>query len=301
MSDITVPSNEYPSVVVVIVNWNNEEDTTPCLDCLSEQTYDNYKVVVVDNGSGESSYERLREAHNWPIYLRNEKNRGFTGGNNPGIQWALDDGADWVLLLNNDTKVEPTFLADLVDAAINLSDNAGIVGPKVHTYDSHKLWAAGGEIDRFTGATEHRLEKCDEPEQVDYVVGAALLARREVFEDIGLLDEDFFIYFEETEFCERARTAGWDVWYVPAEGVYHKESIEFEHSPFRDYYFSRNRYLFQRKTRSTSTLAAFLLYYLIRVGFLQPAYLAVTGNSRAARETLRGVIDAIRGVTGRNH
>jgi GT2 family glycosyltransferase len=294
---------DAPSLAIVLINYNNDEDTIDCLDSLSEQSTDDFTTIVVDNDSEDESYERVRERFSFPVYIRNEANRGFTGGNNPGIEHALDQGVEYVLLLNNDTVVSETFVEDLLEAAEDVPEAVGVMGPTVHTYDSDSVWSDGGTFNKFTGSTHHRIDDPDTepPRPVDYVVGAALMARAEVFEEVGLLDDDFFIYYEETEFCHRARQHGWEVWHVPVEGVYHKETTEFSHSAFRDYYFTRNRFLFVRKTQGTLTLFVFLAWYSLRWILAQTVYLSVTGNGEAAAETLRGGVDAFRGRTGRGH
>lgn len=293
-----------PELAVILVNWNNEGDTADCLDSLEKQSYDDFVTIVVDNGSAPESFEQLHDNYAWPVFIRNEENRGFTGGNNRGITEALNRGCDWVFLLNNDTVVHEEFLANLVTAAKQRPDSTGIVGPKVHTYEGDELWAAGAEINRLTGTTRHRTgaeEQYSAPEQVDYVVGAAMLVRAEVFKEVGLLDDDFFIYYEETEFCLRAAEEGWDVWYVPVSGVEHKESVTFEHSPFRSYYLTRNRVLLANKRcNSPHRKLVFWVVYLLRWVLAQSVYLAVVEDMPdAAYNTLSGGFDAIIGRTGK--
>lgn len=296
---------ENPRVAVILVNYNNEEDTIQCLETLSNQTLDNFLTIVVDNGSEDQSIQKIANKFEFPVYLQNETNRGFTGGNNRGIKYALDQGAEWILLLNNDTEIESTFLDKFVTSAMDLPDDAGVIGPKIHTYKSKKLWAAGGEINPVTGATTHRTgnnNKFEGPEKVDYVIGAALLVRADVFRDIGLLDDDFFIYFEETEFCQRAQEFGWSVWFVPVSGVYHKESVDYSYSAFREYYFTRNRWLLVKKTQPIPVRALFYPYFMFRWILLQAVYLlAVKRDIAAAKSTVIGGKDALFGNTGKQH
>ena len=296
---------EQPSVAVILVNYNNEDDTVACLDSLSEQTLDDVLTIVVDNGSTEQSFNQIPERFDFPVYLRNETNRGFTGGNNRGIEYALEAGVEWILLLNNDTEVEPTFLEKLLTAAQKLPDGTGVVGPKIHTYESRELWAAGGKVDPVTGTTTHRTgdgETFEHPERVDYVIGAALLARADVFREIGLLDDDFFIYYEETEFCQRASEHGWDIWFVPVTGVFHKESVDYTYSSFREYYFTRNRWLFVEKTQPAHTRAFFYPYFILRWLILQITYLLFVKQDLAAvKSTIKGGKDAVLSNTGKQH
>lgn len=292
-----------PTLAVVLINYNNEVDTINCLETLSKQTLEDFLTIVVDNGSDTGSIHQVKEEFSFPKYIQNDENCGFTGGNNRGIEYALDTGVDWVLLLNNDTEVEPEFLESLLTAAEDLPQTVGITGPKIHTYDSREVWAAGGSLNEWTGETAHRVgerKKIDQRTQVDYIVGAALLARSEVFRDIGLLDDDFFIYYEETEFCQRARQAGWHIWYLPVSGVYHKETVDYTFSSFREYYFTRNRLLLIQKTQPFHRRLVFYLYFLLRCILLQSLYLVVVRRDfEAVSATLRGGHHAIRGRTGR--
>jgi len=142
---------ESPTIAVVVVNWNNENDTAECLESLSEQTYDDFCVIVVDNGSKQDSIDYLLDRFDWPIYCLNDKNLGATGGYNTGIREALNRDSEHVLLLNNDTAVDPAFLADLANSLDNLPSDAGVVEPAIHTYETGKLWAAGADVNPYTG------------------------------------------------------------------------------------------------------------------------------------------------------
>lgn len=292
-------------LAVVLVNYNNEDDTIGCLESVAEQSLDDVLTIVVDNDSGPDSFATVREAFDFPVYLHNETNRGFTGGNNPGIEHALAAGADWILLLNNDTVLDPSFLEEFLASAREQPDDVGILGPKIHTYESDDIWSAGGFVDRWTASTGSLHERGDDvsrPHDVDLVAGAALLVRAELFEDIGLLDDDFFIYYEETEFCARARAAGWRVKYVPVEGIYHKETTEHSYSAFGEYYLIRNRLLYQRKTETTPVLPVFSIYYVLRWILVQTAFLLlVERKPDIASATLKGGLDSLRGKTGKRH
>lgn len=295
-----------PSLAVVLINYDNESYTIPCLDSLEPQVSDDVEVIVVDNGSEPSSYEAVREAHEWPTYIRLESNEGFTGGNNVAIEHALDAGVEWVLLLNNDTVVEEGFLESFQTEAEDLPPYVGVVGPTVRTYDTGDVWVAGGSLiepiakpGHYRVPTEHSGAEGGRP--VDYVNGCSMLVRREVFEDVGYLDEDFFIFFGETEFCVRARRAGWSCRQVAVEGVRHKDSIGYDVNSFRDYYTARNRVHFARKVNPAWMFPVFLLWFLARWGVVQPVYHLLTGNASVVPATLRGVVDGLRGRTGAGH
>lgn len=297
--------SDTPELAVVLINYNNEEDTIACLESLAEQTIEEFLTIVVDNDSEPDSFEAVKASFDYPVYLRNSTNRGFTGGNNEGIEYALNEDVEWILLLNNDTELDPNFLEDFLIAAKDQSEDVGIVGPKIHTYDSDRIWSAGGVVNKWTattGSLHDTNQSVDRPQKVELVAGAALLVRNGVFEDVGLLDDDFFIYYEETEFCERARAAGWVVMYLPVEGVYHKETTTYSYSSFGEYYLIRNRLLFQKKTKPIHVQAVFYPYYVLRWVLLQTIYLLlVEKNLSVAKATFKGGLDGIAGRFGKRH
>jgi GT2 family glycosyltransferase len=181
--------------------------------------------------------------------VRNQGNLGYAGGNNVGIRRALGDGADYVCILNNDVTVSPDFLAPMLDV-LQSQPRAGIATPMICEAQNRGLvWALGGSLDAQAGVV-HRLHagegaaelRSRDPFPVDVASGAAMLAKREVFEDVGLLDEAFYLYFEETDWCLRARKAGYRVLAVPSSVVWHKVSATLgQTSPLVDYYMVRNQ------------------------------------------------------------
>ena len=211
--------------------WNGKPLTLECLESLAAIRYENAAVILVDNASTDGTADAVRKAYGGRVaVIENPENLGFARGNNVGIRRALDEGADFVLLLNNDTVVDPALVDSLV-AVIAGSKDIGIVGPKIY-YASQpdRIWFAGGEVllsrglSRHIGIRERDTGRHDSVRDVDYVTGCALLARREVFEKIGYLDPVFAAYYEDTDFCMRARRAGFRVVYAPAGKVWHKIS-----------------------------------------------------------------------------
>jgi len=245
-----------PRVVIIILNWNGLRDTIACLESLSRLDYPRYQVVVVDNGSTDGSAEAIREGFPDVALIKNGENLGFTGGNNVGLRYALAQGADYTLLLNNDTEVAPDFMVRLIVAAES-DPSVGITGPTIYYYARPELiWSAGGMIDRLRGQT--RMVGLNEqdagqystaPREVDFVTGCALLVKRAVMERVGLLDERFFAYYEEAEWCVRAQRAGFRIVHVPTAKIWHKIPLDArDHSPLVHYYMTRNRLLFLKVT-----------------------------------------------------
>jgi GT2 family glycosyltransferase len=249
-------SPEAPHVAIVVLNWNGLKDTLACLASLRQLTYPSYQTVVVDNGSTDGSAEAMRAKYPDVPFIETGENLGYVGGNNVGLKWALEQGANYVLLLNNDTEVAPDFLSELVRAAESAA-SVGIVGPTIYYFDRPQtIWSAGGAIDWTWGETRMvGLDQTDtgqfgcQPRPVDFVTGCAMLVKSQVIQQIGMLDPRFFAYYEDTEWSVRAARAGFAIWHVPSAKIWHKISPERRAaSPQTHYYMTRNRLLFLRYT-----------------------------------------------------
>ncbi len=247
-----------PSVAIILLNWNNFNDTRACLRSLENLSYANFHCIVVENGSEDGSGEKLASIKNITL-IPNQKNLGFSGGNNVAIKFALKQKFDYVLLLNNDTVVDSKFLSFLVDEA-ERDISIGVAGPKIYYWGSQKkIWGAGGGISRLLKRTFHFGEnrfdngEFDQIREVDFVSGCCMLIRREVVEKIGLLDPVYFMYYEDVDFCQRAQRAGFKIVYVPESIIWHKVSATSNRA-FRDYYRMRNHIIFLKKNFNYSTL-----------------------------------------------
>ena len=218
-------------VAIIVLTWNGKTLALDCLDSLSALEYKDVEIVIVDNASTDGTVDAVRSRYGDGVtVIVNEHNLGFARGNNVGIDYALSNEAAYILLLNNDTTVDPKLLDCLVDA-FGESPDVGIVGPKIY-YASppNQIWFAGGEVflargtARHIGIREIDRGQYDSVRDVDYITGCALLAKREVFERIGKLDPSYIAYFEDTDFSMRARRAGFRVLYAPEGKVWHKIS-----------------------------------------------------------------------------
>lgn len=250
-------------VCVIVLTWNQHELTLDCLDSLSALDYpaDRIQVIVVDNGSTDGTVGAIYERYASVIVLENGENLGFAEGNNVGIRQALKGNADYIMLLNNDTAVDPSMLNELL-AVIEADPGVGIVGPKMLYFDEpDRIWCAGNKFDWHSGESVRlQAEEPDLgaetpateelPREADFITACAICLRRQVIEEIGLLDPRFFIYYEETDWCMRARAAGWKILYVPRARMWHKVSAAMgTTSPATAYYMSRNVLLFMAKNR----------------------------------------------------
>ena len=219
-----------PLVYIIVLNWNGRDDTMACLNSLQRIDYENYAVVLVDNASHDGTVEAVKKCFPSVKIIINKRNLRFAGGNNVGIEYALKQNADYVLLLNNDTEVKPDFLSELVRFA-EADKIIGMVAPKIYYYDIPKMiWFAGGKIEFWKGWVSHvgirEIDngQRDEAKDMDYLTGCCLLIRRELIEKVGKLDEKYFIYGEDADWCVRTSRAGFRLVYVPSSVIWHKVS-----------------------------------------------------------------------------
>ena len=245
-----------PRVIIIVLNWNGRDDTLACLASLSKLDYPSYELVVIDNGSGDDSVPAIRASFPQVTLVETGENLGYVGGNNLGLEYAKAVRADYALLLNNDTEVASDFVRILVNAA-QAKPAIGFAGPTVYYYGQpNVIWSAGGAIDwqrgstRMVGLNERDVGQFGQiPRAVDFLAGCAMLVGHTVLERVGLLDERFFAYYEETEWCVRAKRAGFQIVHVPLARIWHKISPEARAgSPTAHYYMTRNRLLFLKAT-----------------------------------------------------
>lgn len=269
-----------PNVGIVILNWNNYADTKDCLDSLSEITYENSFVVVVDNGSEDNSGERLANEFEQCEFVFNEENRGFSGGCNVGIEHALENGADYVLLLNNDIEVSSDFLEPLVQTAES-HDKVAAVGGVIYEGRSNDVWDAGGEMQPLiANVSRYNEVKSKDEYQTEFVTCAQALLSKEFLQE-HRLDEEYFFGVEEIDLSWRAREEGWKLFTNPDSEVYHdvggstEELFEGEQlfSPFQKYHNTRGRLYFAKKNLK---FPYFLSYYIMSIS-LFPIFYAWLG------------------------
>jgi GT2 family glycosyltransferase len=242
----------WPLVSVITINYDHADVTCQMLESLQRVTYPYVEVIVVDNASPHEDPEVILEKFPWVFLIRSRKNLGFAGGNNLGIRQAK---GEFILLLNNDTEVDPHFLEPLVLKLLK-NPKIGAVSPKIRFfYDPEVFQYAGlSEINPYTVRSHgigYRMKddgQFDEDRQTAFVHGAAMLVPKHVIRDVGLLAEQFFLYYEELDWGLRIRNAGYELWYVHDSVVFHKESVSTgKMSPLKTYYMNRARLLWLRR------------------------------------------------------
>jgi len=265
---------EKPKVAIVIVNWNGWEDTIECLESIYKIDYPDYEVIIVDNHSQDDSVKRIKESSEGKAFtiIENEENYGFAEGNNIGIRYALKYlNPKYILLLNNDTVVDEDFLKELVDAGENKA-YIGILGPKIYHYDRPNIiWSAGCKISwKFArgiqiGTGELDKGQYNDQKEVEYVSGSAFLIKTDVIDEIGLMDKNYFLYFEESDWTLRANQAGYKSLYVPSAKIWHKVSRSGGgiSKPAGLYYITRNRWIFMKKWARQADYWIFIIYQAV--------------------------------------
>jgi len=295
-------------VAIVILNWNGAQDTIDCLESISvlRVACCVLRVIVVDNGSIDESVKNIKyqisniKNINQKLkinLIENRVNLGFAEGNNVGIRFAIKKGADYVMLLNNDTLVEKELVSQLIKL-MEEDERIGILGPKIYfapNFEFHHnryktqergkvIWYGGGKIDWKNVYCSHRgmdeVDKAqyDQQEETDFATGCCMMVRREVFEKIGLLDKRYFLYLEDVDFCLRAKKNGFKVIYTPKAYLWHKNAASSEKpgSKIHQYYQTRNRLYFGLKyapLRSKLALLRESLKFLVKNGIKRKACL----------------------------
>lgn len=244
-------------VFTVVLNYRCAHDTVRCLTSVQQSTYRNQFPLIVDNSSRDGSIEVLRREFPSVRLTETRENLGYAGGNNIAIAQARSAGADFVWLLNPDTTVGSDALERLLAVAESYPE-AGLLGPRVLYGGSRPptISSDGGRIDAERGGAPENINdgvpveaiQATRSYEVDYVTGSSLLVRAAVFEDIGLLPEEYFLYFEEADFALRARSSGWTVRVDPRATVKHyKRSFGTVPAPYYVYYYIRARLLFAKR------------------------------------------------------
>jgi hypothetical protein len=331
-------------VSIIILNWNGWKDTIECLESVYQMEYNNYNVILVDNGSEDESINMIRKycsgdleiksnffdynIHNKPldlieyskieaeslsvensfsddlklnnklILIKNDNNYGFSEGNNIGIKFSVETlNPDYILLLNNDTIIDKNSLKELVSYACN-NKGVGIVGPTVYYYDDpEKVAYIGHNVNLCSGRISDPENIPSVPLKIDFVVGCGLLIKTEVIKNIGMLDQAYFLYYEDVDLCLRTRKSGYDVFYVPSSKIWHKIPLKENRSLTSYYYGNRNSFLLIKKNRES--LHKFLCYTRLIINkSILSLYLLIKGKRKESQIVIISVYDGLKGNYG---
>lgn len=259
-----------PKISIVILNWNGKKHLKKCLLSIKKVSYFPFEAIVVDNSSSDGSAEMVKKEFPQVVLVLNKKNLGYSGGNNVGIKKST---GSYVFILNNDTEVTEDFLDPLV-AVMEKDATIGCVQPKLLYASDHMLLNAVGSYFTSTGFLYHYgYRKKSNPKQYNLPLtiysakGAGMLLRKSALEKVGLFDEDFFIFFEETDLCHRLWLAGYKIVYIPSSIIYHHEAVDTSKQMkdyTRNYLSFRNRICsFIKNLEGISMIKIFIVLFLI--------------------------------------
>jgi len=259
--------NTLPLVSIITINYNHLELTQALLKSLESISYPNTEIIVVDNNSDVNPKSILLKEYPYIKVIVSDTNLGFAGGNNLGIKEAK---GKYLLFINNDTEVEPNFLEPLADK-LESNPKIGMVSPKIIYYGTDLIQYAGAtNINKYTGRgrkighAEKDIGQYNKDRRTALAHGAAMMIPAHVIDIAGMMPELYFLYYEEHDWCEIIKRAGFEIHYVANSTIYHKESMSIGiNSPFKTYYMTRNRILFMR--RNTSGISLFIGYIFFMV------------------------------------
>lgn len=275
-------------VAVVILNYKVKYLVLKCLSSIEKSSYPNLVIVVVDNDSQDGLRDCLNVSDNL-LFIQNKDNLGYAGGNNSGIREALKQQADFIFILNPDTTIESNTIEKLVEGIKR--NQADLANPKIYFAGSRKLWFAGKRMDlanviaSHIGVDQEDAGQYNQERIINDVTGGALLVSVKVFQKVGLFDERYFMYYEDSDLAMRAKKAGFKAVYVPSAIVYHRNAQSSGlGSSLQDYFITRNRMLFAKK----------FLSHRIRFALLREAAKNVLNPTRRL-----ALFDYIRGNFGK--
>lgn len=259
-------------VCIVIVNYNGGKYQNECIRTLKEMTFNDFEIVVIDNASTDDSVMKLQEVYPEVKVIECKSNTGVTGGNNIGIKYSMQSGAEYTVLMNNDIETDPQLLSELLSRASQKT----VTVPKIYYYEpSNMLWFAGGQFDWNKGGAHHigihemEESKYDIEKSIDYSPTCCMMIHNSIFKKVGLMDENFFMYYDDADFCARLGQEGIEIRYVPTAKMWHKVSSSTggEYSKLGTYYMNRNQLYFMKKYKEKISLFAYL--FVLGKGFLK--------------------------------
>ncbi|MCD6486470.1 MAG: glycosyltransferase family 2 protein [Syntrophobacterales bacterium] len=314
-----MPTDLSPKVSIILLNYNGAEDTIDCLKSLQKISYNNYNIVIVDNASPDDSMRKINHyiqsqpliynVYSSPdeamqsqlsqaelMLLQTEYNGGYGYGNNIGIKYALKHGADYVLVLNNDTVVDPGFLKPMVQMCED-DESIGIVSGKIYFYDRPDVfWFNGGKFNPWTAKVKHiYFNEKDTgqrpPEETTFISGCMWLVPRRVFKTVGFINEEYFMYVEDLEYCHRVLKQGFTLKVCEKSHVWHRvgnaSGVQF--SAFSVHMMSKNLVIFIKLNFSIFRLCIAVTYIFIS----RSLRWIKKNNMKLLRSHIRGMVDGL--------
>ncbi|QSW21431.1 glycosyltransferase family 2 protein [Clostridium gasigenes] len=288
---------------IILVNYNGKEYNEKCIQSILKSTYKNFIIIVVDNDSKDGSYEELENKfENEVILIKSQDNLGFSVANNIGIKKGIELGCSYFMLLNNDTVISET----LIEEMFKVAKNKVIVSPKIYYCDEpKKIWSAGSGVNWKKGLPyQLGIDQMDDGnydnlQLVPCATGCCLLFNKQLIKDIGYLSDEYFLYYEDTDYTVKAVKYGYDIIYQPKAVLWHKvsASIGGEESENYIYYNTRNRLLFNDRFNNENKTYYMTYFYLTRL--LKCIKWILKGRKYLVKATIEGIKDYKDGVVGK--
>jgi hypothetical protein len=303
-----------PKIAIIIINWNTYHLTFNCLKSLDACTYKNKAIFFVDNGSKDGSGDKIALEFPKTNYIKNEKNEGFTGANNKALRVILEQNFDYVLLLNNDTEVNPNFLS-LLESRMDSDKNLAATQPLILNFQNKDtIWNAGGSLNTFFGLSKTRSKgilykpKLKIETFTEWISGCCILVKISVIKEVGLLDNHFFAYFEDVDWSIRMKSMGYKLGVVPSSIIYHHSSgstkknntsSEGNLSPYAHYLNVRNHiYLINKHAFIFNSIGSWA-YQIFKITSYS-IYFILRGRFEKFKMVWRGVLDGIKIINIKN-
>ena len=291
--------NLNKKIAIIIVNWKQYELTKSCLDSLQKIEYDNYKIILIDNESNQKKLKLLKNQFENIKTFPNEKNLGFTGANNIGIEYAIKNEFEYVMLLNNDTEVNKKFLTPLLKSFQN-DNSLGAVQPLIMNYNNRaKVWNAGGYLNNFFGFP-YTNKSNNKNQQIDWITGCCMLLKTNVIKKVGLLDENFFAYYEDVDWSLRIKESGYKLGFVESSVIFHHGTISSNNSnhegkllPFVHYLIIKNHIYLLKKHIDKFNFVGILFYQFLKI-LLYSIYFTLRFRFSKLKMVYRGLNDGIK-------
>lgn len=261
-------------VYVIVLAWNHKEDTIEALKSIIQDEYDNKKIIVIDNASTDGTYETIHTEFESVKIIRSEKNLGVSGGYNIGIDYAISQGAEYILIANNDISIDKKMISKLVTALEN-NPAAAIAMPKIYHYfgNRKRLWCTGAHWRKFPPTVKmSNFNRIDwgigpKPISIDFAPSCVLLLRKQLIEGIGKFDTSYFFYFDDWDFSKRTKLAGLEILFIPEAIMWHKVSVSTQKSEKPTQWWKRMGFsaaLYYSKYHSKYESLTFFLWFIIR-------------------------------------
>ncbi|MDD2828059.1 MAG: glycosyltransferase family 2 protein [Sulfuricurvum sp.] len=309
---LILPCNSDSIVWIIVLNYNNSYDTIECAESVLKNGYQNFQLLLIDNASTDNSLHEIclwaesygyllinesdsKQSSNKITIINNNQNYGFAGGNATGVRYALNNSADYVLLLNNDTIVEPKFIEPLLNV-YHYEEKAGIVGGIIRYADEpNRIWFSGGKIGWYREAI-HSTDLFSNPyRESPFISGCLMMIPTTLIQKFGFMDERFFLYVEDSDYCTTLRENGYQNFVARESIIYHKigRSTGGDFAPFSYYYGTRNRLLYHYKHKKKIGFFFFLTFF-IGIKFIRTLLFSIQGRIATRDAMFRGVRDFFR-------